>query len=619
MTHLGYTGTKGKILCDFYVIELGEPGIKDKADNQRSREVTRDQVISAIYESVISPGRFESFLDLWGQHIQDEILPPSSHAPGAPLEKLEDAKDLERPGQDAELQEHFARAYQILEQIGRKVPLVGVLDSVRSASGLVVALSPQGEILAQSSRFKDWALGADGLVGLTAELSAPSATLLETLLEQMRRDGPIDETPVVLTTGRQPRHLIARMIEATPEGPEGLKGAGRYLVVEALEFYWTPRAEQMLVVSFGLSRAEVGIVRHLMAGHSLREIAQQTGKSEHTVRNQSKSILAKTGAPGQVELIRLVAFLVNEELRTKPGVGAIGALHFDVINMREGRRLQVFRAGREGGTPVIFMHGMLDATAAVQFLGSRFDAEDYHVIAPMRPGFGLSDPVIRPETVMDVVTDQVRELIQREHLHQPLILGHLAGGIYGHVLAHRLRGQIAGLVAVSSGAPVTRLSDIGSMSTRVRIMAYTARFTPALLPAVLRAGIAMIDSNDVDAFMDAQFPDGTIDRQTIKQLNLASLIQDGYRLSVKQGAAGFASDSYWALRDWGQLAAGPICPTIYLHGGQDPVNKAYRIKQAMSGLPDIQVRIWEELGQLMFYERPDLVFAALRELALQRR
>ncbi|MFD2856963.1 LuxR C-terminal-related transcriptional regulator [Seohaeicola zhoushanensis] len=84
------------------------------------------------------------------------------------------------------------------------------------------------------------------------------------------------------------------------------------LVIEAMEYRWTAAAEAMLVASFGLSRAEVDIVRQLLAGRSLRQIAEQSGRSEHTVRNQAKAVLAKTGAPGQVDLIRLVVFLINQ-------------------------------------------------------------------------------------------------------------------------------------------------------------------------------------------------------------------------------------------------------------------------------------------------------------------
>lgn len=592
-------------------------GISQDAPGEPGR-VTRDQVISAIYETVISPGQFESFLEIWAQHLQDTIdLPEGAPMGATPLEHLEGARDLEKAGQDAELQQHFARAYQILDQLGRQAPDIDIPARVRAADGLVLALSTRGAVVAASAAAHDWLEGSADSANLSEKITPHSGQLLASLIAAAEQGTALSGPPVVLASDGAPRHLVARAVRSgAPVGP--MAGVEVHVLIEAMDFRWSARAEEMLVVSFGLSRAEVGLVRHLMAGLSLRAIATETGRSEHTVRNQAKSVLAKTGAPGQVELIRLVAFLVNEELRARSGSEFGGMLHQDVRNGPDGRKLQIFRAGVPSGVPLIFLHGMLDAMASLQFFADRLRSEGYDVHAPMRPGYGLSDPVIRPESAMDVVTDQIRDLIAREKLHKPLILGHLAGGIYGHILAHRLRDRVAGVVAVCSGAPVTRLSDISSMNARVRVMAYTARFTPSLLPAVLRAGIAMIDSNDVDAFMDAQFPTGTVDREAIGRLKLAPLIQDGYRLSVKQGAAGFAVDAYWALRDWGVLAQGPMAPAIYLHGRHDTVNRAERIVAAMPRWPEAQVRVCEEAGQMLFYDRPDLVFGALREIAVNR-
>lgn len=565
-------------------------------------------MVAAIYETVINPGQFDSFLETWAEYVQASIDAPVGAA-SDPLSDLEGADDLSRPGRDAELQAHFARAYQILEQVGRKVPLLSMRRKVASSKTAMLAIGAEGQVVARSPACTDWLAVLQDADALKEDLAVQSESLLISLLQDLRDSHQGNGAAVVLTTGKLPRHLVARVVNSPEPG-----GDERLLVIETLDFYWTPQAERMLVVSFGLSPAEVEIVRHLMAGRGLKEIAQETGKSEHTVRNQTNSILSKTGAPGQVELIRLVAFLVNEDVRANNRPDA-GVPREESFTARDGRRVQLFRAGLEqGGKQVIFLHGMLDAVAVLQFLAPRLSAQGYGVVAPMRPGFGLSDPLIRPETIMDVVTAQVEELIEREKMDRPVIVGHLAGGIYAHVLAHRLRDKLAGAIAISSGAPIVRLADISSMTARVRVMAYTARFTPSLLPAVLRAGIAMIDSDDIEGFMDAQFPPETPDRAAIRRLGLGPSIQVGYRMSVKQGAVGFASDSYWAVRDWGHFLDGEAAPVIYLHGAEDHVNRSYRIEAAMSDRDGVEVRVCPGVGQLLFYERPELVFTAIEDL-----
>ena len=396
--------------------------------NTQDKTVSRDQVVAAIYETVISPGQFESFLEIWAQHVQESIqLPEVARKRGVPLEDLEGASDLERPGQDAELQQHFARAYQILDQLGRKAPQVDLLDRVRRADGLVVALSPMGKVVAASHKGHDWIGDGQDAAEVKERINPHSAQLLDDLLNAVRDETAITGPPIVLTAEGAPRHLVARLVRSGGDGQALFAERQRHVLIEAMDFQWSDQAEQMLVTSFGLTRAEVEVVRLLMSGLSLRQVAVAAGKSEHTVRNQLKSVLSKTGAPGQVELIRLVAFLVNEELRVREAAGHLHTLCHDVRTAADGRKLQIFHAGAPEGTPLIFLHGMLDATASLQFLSDRLITENYRVYAPMRPGFGQSDPVIRPETAMDVITDQIVELITRERLRKPLILVTLLG------------------------------------------------------------------------------------------------------------------------------------------------------------------------------------------------
>jgi len=57
---------------------------------------------------------------------------------------------------------------------------------------------------------------------------------------------------------------------------------------------------------YGLTSAESDILRHLINGSSLEEISEQRSTSPITVRNQTTSILEKTGTRRRADLIRLV-------------------------------------------------------------------------------------------------------------------------------------------------------------------------------------------------------------------------------------------------------------------------------------------------------------------------
>lgn len=69
-------------------------------------------------------------------------------------------------------------------------------------------------------------------------------------------------------------------------------------------------ATPLLQALFDFSPTEATLAARIAAGHTVERIALEDGKSVHTVRNQLKSVLAKTGCTRQVDLARLLAQLV---------------------------------------------------------------------------------------------------------------------------------------------------------------------------------------------------------------------------------------------------------------------------------------------------------------------
>jgi DNA-binding CsgD family transcriptional regulator len=70
---------------------------------------------------------------------------------------------------------------------------------------------------------------------------------------------------------------------------------------------------------WGLTPAEAAVMSMINAGYTLAEIADSRGTSVHTVRNQVKAALLKTGSRRQADLSRLV-----EALKSSPTPGKQG-------------------------------------------------------------------------------------------------------------------------------------------------------------------------------------------------------------------------------------------------------------------------------------------------------
>lgn len=561
--------------------------------------MSRDQVVSAIYEAVLRPELYENVMEAWEGHLDSLLDDPEI------VNRL-DQRDAQGGLEiDPELQAHFERAHQILEQLGRKDPSVEMQHRISDAAGFVLLVASDERVRAAGAAARTSLGEGFGLDALKEHLTPQGTQLLGELILAARK-GELESPPLILATDFRPRYLIARLAD-TP-------GAECQVVIEGLDFQWTQGAERMLVASFGLSPAEVDIVRNLLNGSTLREIAASSGRSEHTVRNQAKSVLAKTGAPSQVDLIRLVAFLIDKGTREKTARTGAVALRNNVLNMKTGLKMQLFQCGDPEGRPVLYLHGMLDGMAPLYFLQDRFTAAGLRVFAPARPGYALSDPASDPAAALDAITAHADELIQTYDLNSTLILGQMAGGVVGHIVCARLGNRIAGMVAVSSGGPVIRHRQIAKMAPRQRAMAYTARYAPSLLPFFVRAGVALVDNGEAGHLMDSLYRTGSHERLVVERLDLSELMYAGYRFAVQSGTEGFTSDGQTMVRNWEPLIKQATQPVIHLHGAHDPVIPAEETREFANRHSLIDFRLRPDAGQFLLYEEPETVLSAIKQL-----
>lgn len=579
-----------------------DPGHRALLDQKAGEGVSRDRVVASIYEAVLRPQLYGDFMDLWSEHVLFELT------------RAHDADSARAPATDGsllgapELEDHFRRAFDILERIGRERPAPDVARFVQDHLGLAMLVRADGSLAAQS--FVARRHGLESLADLEEHLSAGSAAQLRMLLSEAVRDGTAAEADtLVLSTDLDMRYLIARV------HADAGKDADAQVLIEPLEVNWSDRAETLLARSFGLSPAELDLVRNLMSGRSLRQIAEETNRSEHTVRNQSKSVLAKTGSPSQADLIRLVAVLCRD-LDESNGLGAQVGFGGRRRRLRsaDGLDFDTFEFGSANGQPVLFLHGMLESLAVLSLIAPELQRRGLRVIAPIRAGYGHSAPMARSEKAFDMSLAQADAIWAEEDLGPVVVIGHMAGGMHAFCLASRRPDKVSGVISVAGGMPHRSLSQFRSMAPRQRIVAYTARLAPMLLPTILRAGIAQIDSHMVTDFATALYAEGSCDYRTMQRRGLRDLLCEAYRFSVLQGHMGFLGDAYFAVRDWGDYMRDLSCPVRFIHGAEDPAIPTDTLPPFVNDIPGAELTVLPETGQLVFYDRPDLVLDAVEAL-----
>ena len=163
-------------------------------------------------------------------------------------------------------------------------------------------------------------------------------------------------------------------------------------------------------------------------------------------------------------------------------------------------------------------------------------------------------------------------------------------------------------------APAARLRRTPA-SGRQHLFRLVARRSPFLLRNAVRGWIRPCRRRGGLAGPQRSLLSGGGDAAVWTQLRLAPLFASSRRRLIAAQGDGMLSDYYWLVRDWSRYIGGSTAPVIYLHGDEDPVTPVPCLQAAMAGRRNVQIRICKGTGTLLLFARPELVFAALEELA----
>lgn len=218
------------------------------------------------------------------------------------------------------------------------------------------------------------------------------------------------------------------------------------------------RLSNLLRGSFGLTEAETRLAQRLSDGLSLRQIADEFAVSPHTVRNHLRAVFDKVGVQRQGDLIRALSQLASLGSVLAP-VGTGGGLFDDAPSLRlirlpDGRRLYYRDYGDPQGRPLISLHEGLGSSLPAPGADTLARGLGLRIIAPDRPGYGLSDP--RADYSFDSVADDLSYLVARLAVRDAAAIGVATGAVHALYLAKAVGHQMRIAVLASPQALIAR-------------------------------------------------------------------------------------------------------------------------------------------------------------------
>lgn len=548
------------------------------------------EIVDRLYEVALDPIRLEDLLEVWEGRV-------AAHRTG----HSQAVVTLEDP----EIEAHLRRATVFLDRFeatrdaGRAQAVLE--DIPRSAA----FLADGGPTIAGFNRAAAVAFGLKDRAALAdLPFETQDVALLRTQIARvasgreeravtLRIRSTITGSPVIVRIG-----TLERPTEGKP-----------LALVVSTELVWPEGFETTVQEAFGLTLAEVDIVRGIALGLPVKEIAEARGRSPETVRTQVRSILGKTETHSQSELVRVVLGLmdvaqvapVEMEL---PASSTLAHLPVKALRTAEGRRLEWVEFGDPKGAPLLYMHldfGFSRWPAAAE-QAARHRA--IRVIVPYRAGFGRSDLHARDVDYTDAVMRDYLAVLDHLGLRRVAVLCQGADFRFACALSLARPGLVSGILGCAAQLPLRQAAQYDRMDKWQRFILANARYAPKVLPFLVQAGYSLARRLGKEKFFTLVNGGSAADMKAFARPDireavlLGTEISLGARISAHQA---FARECLSSEKDWSHLVQAVSVPVVLLQGDQDPQSPVQTVRELMADFPHLQVSFLPDTGQLLFF------------------
>lgn len=563
----------------------------------------RAEIVERLYEVALDPIRLEELVDVWEGRLGPRRVGP-----------VDAAVALDDP----EIEAHARRASVFLDRFEATRGEAAWRSVLEDYPRTAAFISDGGALITACNRSAGMAFG------LREDSSLSDLPFgrdeIEDLRDAIRR----------AAQGREGRPETLRLRSATTGSPvilrvSALQGARErpMALVTSTELVWPEGFEALVQEAFGLTPAEVEVVRGLTLGQQVREIAETRGRSADTVRTQLKAIHAKTDTHGQAELVRLVlglmdvAGLPDKAAGTAEPRGGLQPRPFQALVLADGRRLEWIEFGAPEGAPVLFMHldfGFIrwpaPAEAAAAALGLR-------VVVPVRAGYGRSDLHARATDHLTGVTLDYAAVMDHLRLRDAAVIALGADLRFAANLSVLRPDLVAGILGCAAQLPLQTAAQYERMDKWQRFILANARYAPKVLPFLVQAGFSLARRLGKEAFFAQVNGGSAADMDCFARPEVRDALLEGSEVCLARkwsAHEAFTREAIGSERDWSGVLRNCRVPVLLLQGDQDPQTPRATIEELMPDYPHLRVRFLPDTGQLLFFAQWRLALVEVQRL-----
>lgn len=241
------------------------------------------------------------------------------------------------------------------------------------------------------------------------------------------------------------------------------------------------------------------------------------------------------------------------------------------IQLKNGRKLGFAVYGPVSGAPVFLFHGIPGSRVLRHPDDSIVEELGIRLIAPDRPGFGLSG-FVKGRRVPDWPAD-VTALADVLGIRNFAVLGISGGGPYACVCAARLPERVTAAALVSSVSPVVTPEMLAEMRVANRFGYLVGRWAPWFLWHPLFRMYYADAARKPEKLAKNHAADPRADHEVFTEPAVREMFVHNYSEAFRQGTRGAAWDTWVLAREWGFDLA-EIRKPVFLWQGEDDVTVA---------------------------------------------
>jgi pimeloyl-ACP methyl ester carboxylesterase len=279
-----------------------------------------------------------------------------------------------------------------------------------------------------------------------------------------------------------------------------------------------------------------------------------------------------------------------------------------VVRLADGRRLGYAEYGDPAGKAVVLVHGCPDSRVIGQLGASAATRQGVRLIAPDRPGFGLSDP--KPgRSILDWPED-LAELADTLSLDHFPVVGLSAGCAFAAACAWKLPERISALGICCGIGPLDRSGMTNEMQPAVRLTYRLARQAPWLLRMLVQllAHEARKAPQRAGQWMLATRPE--IDRVVMQRPEIYQVLLDNFPEQFRDPAT-IVHEFQLGVRPWGFPLEEIVISTWLWQGLADTVHPPAIGRYMAATIPGCRASFLAGAGGAWFIDHFDTVLAAV--------